>query len=912
MRDLPELFESLNRQPVRALFLAFDVNAPFFDHEVLPAILTEQLRDVTVIVDALGLRHGASDVAGTRKAGVYYRIESVRPIGGGLFHPKAIFLEHAGGVDVFVGSANLTWNGWCRNLEIVDALTFGENGESPASNALQLRDFLVALPQAVKGLSPAGARTMSMIAAAFERAATVSPKTAVRDTCEVLSSVLGPLLEQLIEIVPAMQIEQVVAISPFYDPTNHALLEVARAFSKARIVAVKEGLRANNFDGRSFSKLGSRAVLRQTTWESHPRPLHAKALFMNTEQEAWCAVGSANLTSPAWIRSAADGGNVELIIVRGLASGASRNAGASKARGLLADIPTVDIKDPATVQYAAGSAETDEDVLELHVLLAEEADYRLRIEWMLPAGRAITDFATVHVRTQDREVKADLGAKFDDGRWIVDLELTGRQWVALFDDEIAAVVHVQQETTKGMLAGAAWLRRKNLLGQGARALQLRHQLRSLGSLASGRPEDLLSGVAALLEAARTDEDAFALDETAGEDVGGSGIAHSGPRHRSALVQPIRALVMPRIERGQTSLRPSRVIASRAAGSSEEEDAADADEPVSPKTLAEARRDRAERLALTFSRLSEVLMGYVSRSLDNPTNERIVSATAGALLAGLRASAIALRQSWLADAAVAEDPELEVARAEIRSVRQRLWQMAFAIDGWELGTCPGWFPKMALTEAWPRLAAVSVQHPSAIGALLVDYASDLVRNHKDQVPAGVRFVLQRLSGVEFPLSPDSIVSYMSQLQEEGATEWQSNVEKVLSGLSNATVQDLPGWDRLRRWIPILEVARGQRDPLHAAQALEPDMLRVFGGLLRRPSISRHLVDIALSHGATMCGRCNTLLSAKAASALRTTGASLHVCEDCSGVLIPITISAPLSRWVLDGSIVSHHAPAEALV
>jgi hypothetical protein len=504
-----------------------------------------------------------------------------------------------------------------------------------------------------------------------------------------------------------------------------------------------------------------------------------------------------------------------------------------------------------------------------------------------------------------------LPATFDDGRWIVDVELTGRQWVALFDDEIAAVIHVQQETTKGRLTGAAWLRRRNLLGQGARALQLRHQLRSLGSLASGRPEDLLSGVAALLEAARTDEDAFALDVMADQDDGGGATAHSGPRQRSALVQPIRALVMPRIERGPTSHRPSRVMASRAT-TSEEEDAADADEPVSPKTMAESRRDRAERLAATFAQLPEVLMGYVSRSLDTPVNERLVSATAGALLAGLRASAIALRQSWLADAAVAEDQELEVARAQIRVVRQRLWQMAFAIDGWEVGTCPGWFPRIALTEAWPRLAAASVQHPNAIGALLVDYASDLVRHHVDQVPAGVRFVLQRLSGVAFPLMPDKVAAYVSQLQEEGAPEWQASVEKVLAGLTSATVHDLPGWDRLCQWIPILEVARGQRNPLDAVNALEPHMLLAFGGLLRRPDIARRLVDITVNHGTTLCGRCNTSLSAKAASDLRTIAASVRHCEDCGGILIPITISAPLSQWVLEGSTVSRDVPAEALV
>jgi hypothetical protein len=900
MRDLPEFFRNLALEPTRALFLAFDINAPFFDHEVLSSILSERLRDVTVVVDAMGLRHSPLDVAGTRKAGVYYRIESVRSHGGGLFHPKAVFLEHAAGVDVLIGSANLTWNGWCRNLEIVDALSFGEHGKSSARSAIQLADFLRALPGVLHGLSRAGEQTMQALSAALDSAAKSSSQSADDEVSQVFSSVRSPLLEQLVSTLPAEQIEQLVAISPFYDPANQALLEMARAFPKARVVAVKDGLRANDFDGRQFSRLGRRAELRQTDWDSHPRPLHAKALLMNTTNDAWCATGSANMTSPAWIKSVPAGGNVELVIVRSLQQGTSSGSGAAIVEALLADISSVKIADPEALQYTVGSAELDERVLELHVLTAEESDYRLRVEWVLCSGSAKDRQVTIDIRTQDRELRETFDASFVEGRWVVDVMLTERRWVELLDDEIAAVIQVMQDTTKGVLVGAAWLRRRNLLGQGPRALLLRHQLRFLGALASGRPEDLLMGVAALLEAARTDEDAFALDDPGSEESEGISRVDSASLRRSALRQPVRALVMPASERSHRQSRSAIPSAARAAVHEEEEDAADDVEPTTALTAAEIRRDRAERLTLTLAQLPEVLIGYVTRSLQDPTNERIVTATAGALLAGLRASAICLRQGWLSDAAVVDDPELELSRSQIRSVRQRLWQMAFSIDGWEVGTCNGWFPRIALTPAWTRLAPLSVQHPAAVGALLVDFAADLVNSEKDHVPPGARFALQRLTGLEFPLTQTAIERFTSQLLEEGSVQYQAPVAAVLTTMATATAEDLPGWERLRRWLPVLDVAYGRREPLEAVRSLDPEMAQLFGRLLARPNVASRLVGISLNHGATLCGRCNTALSAMAVTALRNLSAGVLPCEGCGGVLIPISIDSALSRWVLGDS------------
>lgn len=128
MQSLADVLKSLEPKPTHALFLAFDASPPFFDHEILPAILNDGLTDVTIIVDALALNASTIDSGSTRKAGISYRIASVRAIGGGKFHPKLVLLMHDSGAHALIGSANLTWSGWCRNVEVMDVLTFGARG----------------------------------------------------------------------------------------------------------------------------------------------------------------------------------------------------------------------------------------------------------------------------------------------------------------------------------------------------------------------------------------------------------------------------------------------------------------------------------------------------------------------------------------------------------------------------------------------------------------------------------------------------------------------------------------------------------------------------------------------------------------------------------------------------------------
>jgi hypothetical protein len=201
MQALPEVLKALSPRPTHVLFLCFDASPPFIDSDVWGALVSSRLSDLTIIVDSLSLHAASIDAGSTRKAGVYYRIAGVRPRRGGLFHPKLACFVHDEGVHVLVGSANLTWSGWCRNVEIVDVVSFGPSGAGSQEAALSLAEVLDELPGAVDGLLPDDVRALRRVSEALLAAAGDSP-AAGDSACSVLHNLNEPLLEQIRHRVP--------------------------------------------------------------------------------------------------------------------------------------------------------------------------------------------------------------------------------------------------------------------------------------------------------------------------------------------------------------------------------------------------------------------------------------------------------------------------------------------------------------------------------------------------------------------------------------------------------------------------------------------------------------------------------------------------------------------------------------
>lgn len=895
MQALPDVLRALGPRPTRALFLAFDASPPFIDSDVWGALVSSELSDLTIVVDSLSLHAASIDAGSTRRAGVYYRIAGVRPRGGGLFHPKLACLVHDEGVHVLIGSANLTWSGWCRNVEIIDLISFGPSRTGPQESALALAEFLDELPGAVEGLMPDDVRSLQRVSEALVSAAEHAP-TGEGDACRVLHNLREPLLDQVRRHVPPPAVTDVTAVSPFHDPVNSALAKIAKEYRDARLRVVKDGLRVDDFDGPSFARLPGKPELRQTVWPEAPRPLHAKTFCFDGPRDCWLVAGSANLTTPAWLHAAADGGNVELVTLRH----AARTRGAKRptiASGiLLEDLPTEVVPEPETMRFRVPASDLPEPARALHLYEAVERDWRLMLGWTVPSGKRTSENVTLTLRSQDRAVHGVFQARREDDAWRLDVDLTRREWCEVLDDEIAVVVRLGQAVEGEVLEGTAWLRRVGLLGQRPEVLDLRHRLRALNSGSSSRPEDLLNGIAALIEAAEREPDAFDLRGEAknGAGAGGREVASGAA---SALRPMLRPLVMP------LTTHAGRVTRRQHGGGGTWEDAEpDDQEPGdTTETALDARLERVQALAEHFGRLVRVAREYTQLTLEDchdSEGDRRLVVTSGILLSGLAAAGLALRQDWLATDGADVDDRFAVAVDQIRAARRDLWSLAFSLNGWETGTCAGWFPRMRADMKWSVIAPASFGQPAAVARILADLAEQSARAGMQVIPPDVAYVLRMLGLPELP--PDGELAHRIEqlLRDQQVLQPSESVEPLLAALAPAGVRDLPGWTRLSEWLPIEDMLDGRIAPSDALAALPDELRKPLSAVLRRVDARSRLARVRFDQAGAVCLACDTSLTLQLALRLRSARRVVEHCPHCSRPLLPIDLNAPIVRAVLE--------------
>lgn len=123
----------------RALFGTYALSLGFFEAAPLRALRRVGASDVRILADVSGVAASLGE-AGAREVGRNYAVDAVAAPGG-CFHPKFVLLDGDQGPRLLVGSGNLTFGGWGRNLELCEML-------GPARHAAALTDmadFLEAL-----------------------------------------------------------------------------------------------------------------------------------------------------------------------------------------------------------------------------------------------------------------------------------------------------------------------------------------------------------------------------------------------------------------------------------------------------------------------------------------------------------------------------------------------------------------------------------------------------------------------------------------------------------------------------------------------------------------------------------------------------------------------------------------------
>ncbi len=277
------------------LALTYSFNAAFWERSALS--LARQLRArVTVVSDAA---MAVIDPRAVRKAGITYLDGRAVVEGGGAFHPKLFVIAGPKQAIVAVGSGNLTLPGWNGNAEVWTVLRGSSDGAPAAFGAIA--DFLVDVPTVV--------RFSDGIDQAFERTAELLRRF---PSTEPSPRVVSSLRERIVDQLPSGPVDTLMVASPFLDERSRAVETLIDRFEPGSWEVLLD--REANCDGASLVSLAESRNGALGTIDSD-RYHHGKVVEWATGNEGFALTGSPNASVSGLLRSAIQGGNVELGLV---------------------------------------------------------------------------------------------------------------------------------------------------------------------------------------------------------------------------------------------------------------------------------------------------------------------------------------------------------------------------------------------------------------------------------------------------------------------------------------------------------------------------------------------------------------------------------------------------------------------
>jgi hypothetical protein len=293
----------------RALFTTYALSLTFFETHILKAgLIRNGCHTIWVVADVDGYQQSLSERQSARVGQEYHLIPVALP--NGVFHPKCVYLSGPEGDVLLVGSGNLTFGGFGRNVEVLEVLTsaefpwlfraFGEYLEALNSR----KDFLNPDPRWIK--------IFSELAYKAAKNSESEPDDGPHLIHCVQSSVAGQLADFFAAAGGAARLR---ILSPFYDPDAAAVRELA---AKAGCQRVTIGLLPGQENESTFpfnteiakdTKLEA-AVL---TTKKDGRTLHAKWLEADlNDARRLTLTGSVNATR----KSLCSTDNIEVGLVR--------------------------------------------------------------------------------------------------------------------------------------------------------------------------------------------------------------------------------------------------------------------------------------------------------------------------------------------------------------------------------------------------------------------------------------------------------------------------------------------------------------------------------------------------------------------------------------------------------------------
>lgn len=275
----------------KALFTTYSLSLTFFETIILRALRSAQCNEIWVVADADGYRTSLME-RGSTGVGYEYRLI---PIGlrNGVFHPKCCYLAGPDGDLLLIGSGNLTFGGFGRNLEVLETLS----SQRHAQCFHEFAEFLIALQSRTDVVCPDFEWADTFAARALE----ARSSSEVADYPKLLTSTTSSIRTQIAaELESLGEVKHLTILSPFFDPDAKAVQQLATETKVSEVrIALPLGSEESAFPFPKTKKWPLKVSAVTLRGEADNRRLHAKWMEWKSTAGTLTLTGSVNATAQA-------------------------------------------------------------------------------------------------------------------------------------------------------------------------------------------------------------------------------------------------------------------------------------------------------------------------------------------------------------------------------------------------------------------------------------------------------------------------------------------------------------------------------------------------------------------------------------------------------------------------------------
>jgi len=311
--NLIEEFSKIKNSHVIVL-TTFNFDPFFFDGFVLP-ILEKHNRSAQIIVLVDEGQYSLAYPRFTNRTGIDYHLIPIR-LNQGVFHPKFFLFTSKDKITTFVGSSNLSLQGFTNNAELViKTQTKLDDGISTETKAII---------DVLNGLVSKKLIHDNHVLELFSRISdTLASKLVISsDDFQILHNLDIPIMPQMLSQIPEKTFEKLFVLAPFFSSDAKPLSEI---LSELKIKDIEFGLQKQNHNLKNIENvrkittsknanfsISSAQFLDTRVSEKEidvPRRFHSKIIKLENSNK-YLLAGSPNFTTEALLKTI-DNGNFE-------------------------------------------------------------------------------------------------------------------------------------------------------------------------------------------------------------------------------------------------------------------------------------------------------------------------------------------------------------------------------------------------------------------------------------------------------------------------------------------------------------------------------------------------------------------------------------------------------------------------